>query len=67
MNYIRNVADQIATHPAAITPPASVTSLSVAGVPMEEWVYILTAIYTLVNLGWLIYKIWEKYRDKARK
>ena len=39
---------------AALTkpaPPVAVSALSFAGVGLQDWVYILTAIYTLVQLA----------------
>jgi len=41
-------------------PPAGVSILSCAGIPLSEWVYIVTLIYLLIQIGWLIAKIYWK-------
>ena len=41
-------------------PPAGVSILSCAGIPLSEWVYIVTLIYILIQIGWLIAKIYWK-------
>lgn len=36
-------------------PPLTVTTLSLFGVPMQEWVYVLTALYLGMQIGYFIY------------
>jgi hypothetical protein len=31
-------------------PPVAVSSLSFIGLPMQEWVYIVTIVYTLIQI-----------------
>lgn len=33
---------------AKLSPPATTVGLSVLGIPLQEWVYILTIAYTLL-------------------
>lgn len=49
----RTVADAV----KEIAPPAIVTTASFCGVSFQNWVYILTAAYTLVQLFRTIPKI----------
>jgi len=37
------------------TPPATVAGLGLAGITLNQWVMILTIIYTLMQIGWFIY------------
>lgn len=40
---------------AKASPPVAITSLSLFGIPISEWVYFLTAVYTiLLIIGWFI-------------
>ena len=43
-------------------PAVGVSALTVLGVPLSEWVYILTIIYLMTQIGWLGLKIWKKLR-----
>lgn len=42
---------------AEAAPPITVTACSFMGLPMQDWVYVLTAAYTLVQLIRLLPKI----------
>jgi hypothetical protein len=44
-------------------PPVAVTALSFAGVGLQDWVYILTAIYTLVQLALVAPKLVRAVRS----
>lgn len=44
------------------SPPMTVTALALGGVTLQDWVFILTIIYTLLQLGWFIY---SKFIRKA--
>lgn len=47
------------TDAALATPPVAVVTATLAGISLQDWVYILTCIYTLCLLGdWL----WKKFR-----
>lgn len=37
-----------------VAPPVAITSMSLAGYPMSDWVLLLTAIYTLLQILLLI-------------
>ena len=52
--------DEIKHEVVKAIPPAGVSILSCAGIPLSEWVYIVTLIYLLIQIGWLIAKIYWK-------
>lgn len=39
-------------------PPTVVSGITVLGLPLHEWVYVLTIIYTLVGIVTMIKKHW---------
>lgn len=46
-----------------IVPPLTVTGASMFGLPLSDWVYILTIFYTLLQTGYFIWKL--IHREKA--
>ena len=38
-------------------PPISVTALSLYGCPLSDIVYILTILYLILQIAWLIHKM----------
>lgn len=48
-------------------PPAAITGLSFAGIPLNEWVYILTIIYTLIMGARLMWKWYHEIKEKHRE
>jgi hypothetical protein len=47
---------------AKAMPAVGVSALTVLGVPLSEWDYILTIIYLMAQIGWLGLKIWKHLR-----
>lgn len=48
------------------TPPVAVSAASIAGLPLSEWVYVLTAAYLVLQIAWFIaqrVKDYKEYRD----
>lgn len=44
-------------------PPVTVTGLAIAGLSLNEWVVIVTLLYTVTQFGFLIYDRIKKYRN----
>lgn len=51
------------------TPPVSVSALTLAGIPLSDWVLLLTGCYTLIQL-YILWRdklggagIWQRLRD----
>lgn len=38
------------------TPPIGVSALSLMGIPLSDWVYIVTIVYVLIQIYVLLYK-----------
>ena len=56
-------ADSVAAGIAKLTPPAGVVAASVAGMSLQDWVYALTAIYTLLMIAHhIVTKWWLPWR-----
>lgn len=51
-----NGAGELLLGATKTAPPAAVSALTLAGVSLSEWVLILTAVYTALQLGWFIYE-----------
>lgn len=49
-----SILPDMAVEASKAAPPVGVGSLLVAGVSMSDWVLILTAIYTLLQIGLLV-------------
>ena len=54
------------TEATRATPTVAVTGMTLLGAPLSDWVFILTIIYTLAQLIFLLHDKWYKPR-KARK
>ena len=48
-----------------ITPGVAVTTATIAGVTLQEWVLIATLIYTVLQTALLIKKWWRERADEA--
>jgi hypothetical protein len=47
-------------------PPVAITALSIWGVPLQDWVYIVTIVYVVMQAALLVYnfgvkKHWWKF------
>lgn len=39
-----------------MTPPAVISGVTIMGLPLHEWVYVMTIVYTIVGIVCLIKK-----------
>lgn len=53
-----NNLDDILDDVLKISPPAVVSSVVIFGLPLADWVYVFTIIYTIVGIIALIKKHW---------
>lgn len=51
-------------HAIKVAPPLTVSGFTLFGHPMQEWVYILTALYTVIQIGVTVSKFLTK-KDKS--
>lgn len=58
---------------AQITPSVAVSSAVILGLPLSDWVYIVTIVYTFVGICTMIKKYWidlwleSKNKNKRKK
>jgi hypothetical protein len=67
MRVPRVSAAELAGEAAKVTPPAVVTGLTLFGVGLQDWVYLLTAIYTLLLIVKFVWTNWLKPIVRPRK
>jgi hypothetical protein len=69
--------EQLAADAGGAIPPVTVGSMVFAGVPLQDWVLILTAIYTLIMIAknaqaaWVVVStgvqaLWRKVRQQKK-
>ena len=49
------------------TPPIVVSGLTLAGIPLQEWVYILTLVYLIFQIGFVLRKVYYTYKGDRRE
>lgn len=47
-------------------PPIAVSAAAADGVTLQDWVLIMTLVYTVLQIAWLIYKAWRNHRPGGR-
>lgn len=53
---------------AQIAPSLAVSSAAFLGLPLSDWVYIVTIVYTFVGICTMIKKYWiDPWLEKKRK
>ena len=53
---------------AQVTPSVAVSSAVFLGLPLSDWVYIVTIVYTFVGICTMIKKHWiDPWLEKKRK
>ena len=49
---------------AKAVPPVAVSALTLFGIGLQDWVYLLTMLYIGIQVGWFVWsKIMRKDRD----
>lgn len=57
--------DEMVSSIIQISPPVTVSVITVLGLTLHEWVYVVTILYTLIAIVTLIKKHWiDKDDDK---
>lgn len=53
---------------AQITPSVAVSSAVILGLPLSDWVYIVTIVYTFVGICTMIKKYWiDPWLEKKKR
>ncbi|GBG55151.1 hypothetical protein SPFL3102_03587 [Sporomusaceae bacterium FL31] len=45
-----------------MTPPVGVSTASTLGLTLADWVLLATLVYTVIQTGWLVYKIVRHFK-----
>lgn len=68
MNPLDEESGNLAENIAQVTPSLAVSSAVILGLPLSDWVYVITIIYTFVGICTMIKKHWvEPWLEKRRK
>lgn len=68
MNSVAEEQNTILENIAQITPSLAVSSAAFLGLPLSDWVYIVTIVYTFVGICTMIKKHWiDPWLEKKRK
>lgn len=58
---------RVSTDAVLASPPIAVATATLAGISLQDWVYILTITYTaflIVEKAWKLYRSWK---DKGKE
>lgn len=68
MNPLDEESGNLAENIAQVAPSLAVSSAVILGLPLSDWVYVITIIYTFVGICTMIKKHWaEPWLEKRRK
>lgn len=68
MNPLDEESGNLAENIAQVAPSLAVSSAVLLGLPLSDWVYVITIIYTFVGICTMIKKHWvEPWLEKRRK
>lgn len=60
--------EELLENVASVTPAVAVSSSIVFGLPLSDWVYVVTIIYTIVGICTMIKKHWvDPWLENKRK
>lgn len=60
-------SSSLVTDITQVSPVLAVASCSIAGLPLSDWVYIATLVYTFVGIITMIKKHWFNQEDQEDK
>lgn len=58
------LVDEATEKAAGAVPPVIVSGLTVCGVGLQDWVYILTALYLILQIGKFLWNTISKWRSR---
>lgn len=60
-------SEGIGTASAKLAPPLTVGGITLAGIPLSDVVLVLTGLYAVLQIGFLLYdRIWKPRKEKRR-
>lgn len=68
MSTLDEESGNLAENIAQVAPSLAVSSAMILGLPLSDWVYVITIIYTFVGICTMIKKHWvEPWLENRRK
>lgn len=68
MSTLDEESGNLAENIAQVAPSLAVSSAVILGLPLNDWVYVITIIYTFLGICTMIKKHWvEPWLEKKRK
>lgn len=68
MNSLDEESGNLAENIAQVAPSLAVSSAAFLGLPLSDWVYIVTIVYTFVGICTMIKKHWiDPWLENRRK
>lgn len=62
-----NLLQSATAEAAKSAPPVAITGAMIAGISISDWVAILTGIYVLLQIGFLLRRELRKRREEASR
>ena len=63
VQHVQHVAE-VGAVTAKVTPPVVVSGMVIAGYPLQDWLIVLTIIYTVIQIVLLLPKLWQMWRGR---
>ena len=61
--HVQHIAE-VGVVTAKVAPPVVVSGMVVAGYPLQDWLIVLTIIYTVIQIVLLLPKLWQMWRKR---
>ena len=61
--HVQHVAE-VGAVTAKVTPPVVVSGMVIAGYQLQDWLVVLTIIYTVIQIVLLLPKLWQMWRKR---
>lgn len=61
--HVQHIAE-VGTVTAKVTPPVVVSGMVIAGYPLQDWLIVLTIIYTVIQIVLLMPKLRQMWRGR---
>lgn len=63
MSQAQQTGETASVAAAKLSLPAGITSISLAGIHLQDWVLLLTIVYTLLMIAEKLWKWWKAWRS----
>lgn len=63
VQHVQHVAE-VGAVTAKVTPPVVVSGMVIAGYPLQDWLIVLTIIYTVIQIVLLMPKLRQMWRGR---